>query len=100
LFVDLKVYAPVRIRIPRKKYMYTNRKIKYRTYIVHANPALRSPGRLRTQYTKTCQSPLIVGGNPPDGTTSLGIIPVREDVVGMMTPGWVRKTIKNVSAYP
>jgi hypothetical protein len=56
----------------------------------------------------TCQSAVIGAGNPLfginasycGGTTPGGMRLVTDDVVGIITPGWVRKIIKNVPAYP
>lgn len=85
--------------------MYRRRKTRYSAYIVHANPALFSPGRLRIHAHSTCHNPLITGGIPPLGTaaaTSGGrkdvTLPMTLLVDGRTTPGWVKKTIKNVSA--
>jgi hypothetical protein len=86
-----------------KKYMYPNKNTRYKIYMVHATALFFAPIRLRTHAQKTCHSPLKTGGNPPFGTAAAasgGSNPVTELVVGRTTPGWVRKIIKNVPAYP
>lgn len=75
----------------------------YKIYIVHASASFFDPNRFRNQAQKTCHSPLITGGNPSFGTlpaASGGRRLVAELIVGIMTPGCVRKIIKNVPAYP
>ena len=72
-------------------------------YIVHARPALPFPAAPRTHAQKTCHNPLMMGGNPSGGTIPIasgGTILDTELIVGITTPGCVRKTTRNVPAYP
>jgi hypothetical protein len=88
-----------------KKYMYPKRKIRYKIDIVHASPALLFAGWSRIHVHITCHNPLIMGGIPPLGTTAATSGGRKEVALlitllvdGMMTPGWVKNTIKNVPA--
>ena len=72
-------------------------------YIVHASAALFVPAIFRIHAHMVCHSPLKTGGNPSFGAyaaASGGTIPLIELIVGTITPGCVRKIIKNVPAYP
>jgi hypothetical protein len=86
-----------------KKYMYPNKNTRYKIYIVHATASFLDPMKVRSHAQNTCQSPLKIGGNPPCGTAlaaSGGRRLVAELIVGIITPGCVRKIIRNVPAYP
>jgi hypothetical protein len=73
----------------------------YRMNIVHPTPGLRSPGRLRTHTQNICKNELRIGGSPPAGRSpGAGIKLSIAAAGGIITLGWVIKTIKNVSAYP
>jgi hypothetical protein len=75
--------------------------------MVHPNAEFFSPGRLSTHTQKTCHNPLIIDGIPVFGTmsekgggTKEVNFPMIALIVGIITPGWVKKITKNVSVYP
>lgn len=77
--------------------------MRYRIYIVQATALFFDPMRVRAQAQNTCHNPLTIGGNPSLGTTFAvpgGNRLVAELIVGIITPGCVRKIIRNVPEYP
>jgi hypothetical protein len=103
LFVTLKVYTPFWSRVLKNKYMYRPIKIWYNISIVAASPGLPFPAAPRAHAHNTCHKPLMIGGNPDGGmfaAASGGSRLVAEPMVGITTPGCVRKTTRNVPAYP
>ena len=72
-------------------------------YIVHPNPGLFSPGRLRNHAQNTCHNAFNGAGilaKAASSEGSCGAIFNKAAMSGMMTQGCVKNTTRNVSEYP